>query len=196
MKSRSSNKMRCFIAIDIDDTLKADLTDVQARIKQQVDLEPGAVKWVKPEGMHLTLKFLGDIKDTQSVDVCGITQAVCERHQAFTVEVREVGFFGGRGARVVWIGVGRDSQALLALQADLEAELEQAGWPPEGRRFSGHLTLGRVKQSRAGRALARDLTEFKNVNLGTIPAKQVSVYQSQLRPQGPLYTALAKYQLT
>jgi len=188
--------MRCFIAMDIDETLKADITDVQARIKQQIELSPGEVKWVQPEGMHLTLKFLGDIKDTQSVDVCGITQAVCERHAPFTIEVREVGFFGGRSARVVWVGVGQDSQALLELQADLEAELAQAGWPPESRRFSGHLTLGRVKQSRAGLALARALTEFKKVDLGSIPVNQVSVYQSQLRPQGPLYTALAKYQLT
>jgi len=188
--------MRCFIAIDIDEAIKADLADVQAQIKGQLDLEPGAVRWVQPEGMHLTLKFLGDIKDTQSVDICSATQIVCERHQAFTVEVKEVGFFGGRLARVVWMGVGSDSQALLNLQGDLEAQLDQAGWPAEARRFSGHLTLGRVKQSRAGLALAQALSEFRDVNLGTIPVQQVSVYQSQLRPQGPLYTALAKYQLT
>jgi 2'-5' RNA ligase len=188
--------MRCFIAIDIDETLKADLTDVQARIKQQVNLHPGAVKWVQPEGMHLTLKFLGEIKDTQSVDVCGITQALCERHPAFTVEVRDVGYFGGRSARTVWIGVGKDSQALLDLQADLEAQLDQAGCPPEGRRFSAHLTLCRVKQTRAGLALIPALATFKDLSLGSIPVDKVTVYQSQLRPQGPLHTALAKYQLT
>lgn len=187
--------MRCFIAIDIDEAIKADLVDVQAQIKRQVDLEPGAVRWVQPEGMHLTLKFLGDIKDTQSVDVCAVTQTVCERHRAFTVEVKEVGYFGGRLARVVWMGMGSDSQALLNLQGDLEAQLDQVGWPPEARRFSGHLTLGRVKQSRAGLALAGALATFKDLNLGSIPVDKVSVYQSQLRPQGPLYTALAKYQL-
>ena len=196
VNSRSSKHMRCFIAIDIDKTIKADLVDVQAQIKRQVDPGPGAVRWVQPEGMHLTLKFLGEIRDTQSVDVCAMTRAVCERHPAFTVEVKEVGYFGGRMARVVWVGVGRDNQALLNLQGDLEAQLDQAGWPPEARRFSGHLTLGRVKQSRAGLALVPALATFKDLNLGMIPVNQVSVYQSRLRPQGPLYTALAKYQLT
>ena len=99
-------------------------------------------------------------------------------------------------ARVVWMGMGSDSQALLNLQGDLEAQLDQAGWPPEARRFSGHLTLARVKQSRAGLALARALATFKDLNLGSIPVDKVTVYQSQLRPQGPLYTALAKYHLT
>lgn len=183
--------MRCFIAIDIDQAIKADLADMQAQIKRHIDLEIGAVRWVQSEGMHLTLKFLGDIKNTQSAEICAITQAVCERHAPFTVEVKELGFFGGRLARVVWMGVGSDSQALLNLQGDLEAKLDQAGWPAEARRFSGHLTLGRVKQSRAGLALAQALAEFKNVNLGSIPIDQVNVYQSQLRPQGPEYTALA-----
>jgi 2'-5' RNA ligase len=187
--------MRCFVAIDIDQAMKADLTDVQTQIKAQVDLRSGEVKWVRPEAMHLTLKFLGEIKNPQSVRVCDVTQAVCQRHMAFEVAVREVGFFGGRSARVVWVGVGRDSQALMDLQTDLEAELDQAGWPPEGRRFSAHLTLGRVKQYGAGRALAQGLSAFKELDLGTLPVQTVSVYQSQLRPQGPEYTALARYTL-
>ena len=184
--------MRCFIAIDVDQAVKADLADVQTQIMEQVDLWKGEVKWVRPEAMHLTLKFLGEIKNPQSVTVCNITEAVCQRHRSFAVDVREVGFFGGRSARVVWVGVGRDSQALLDLQADLEGELDQAGWPPEGRRFSAHLTLGRVKQYGAGRALAQGLGAFKELDLGAIPVNTVSVYQSQLRPQGPLYTALPR----
>jgi 2'-5' RNA ligase len=145
--------------------------------------------------MHLTLKFLGEIKDVQLVDVCNITKEVASRHKSFDIEVEKVGFFGGRSARVLWVGAGQDNENLLQLQEDLEQSLASAGWPPETRKFAGHLTLCRVRNSRAGVELAKLAEEYCDYELGVMQVGSLGVYQSELRPEGPVYTKLGNYEL-
>lgn len=187
--------MRCFIAIDIDEEIRAELHDLQQELAESVDIKKSDVKWVRPEAMHLTLKFLGEIRDRELVDVCRVTEAVAAQHEAFSFAVREVGHFGGRSARVLWVGAGLDCPELLRLQADLEEKLAEAGWPKEGRKFSGHLTLCRVRNAKAGFKLAQITEQYKNVDLGTVRCGSISVYQSTLRPEGPIYTTLGNYRL-
>jgi len=188
--------MRCFIAIDIDDRIKAALSDLQKQLAGKADIKKSDVKWVRPEAMHLTLKFLGEIKDEQTVDLCNITKKVASRHKNFDLDVESVGYFGGRSARVLWVGAGQDCKNLLQLQNDLEQQLASAGWPKETRKFSGHLTLCRVRNSKAGLKLAQITENYKDFKLGTMPADSVSVYQSQLTPKGPIYTLLGNYKLS
>ena len=187
--------MRCFIAIDIDEGIRAELHEVQQEIAEQVDIRKSDVKWVRPEAMHLTLKFLGEIRDPEVVDICEVVKTVAGRHQAFDFGVREVGSFGGRSARVLWVGAGLDCPELLALQADLAEALDAAGWPKESRKFSGHLTLCRVRNAKAGIRLAQITEQYKDVDLGTVRCASVCVYQSTLRPEGPMYTLLGHYRL-
>ena len=187
--------MRCFIAIDIPEDIRADLTDLQKELAGRVDIHKGDVKWVEPEGMHLTLKFLGEVPDKQVADVCNVVKEVAARHPAFDLDVKEVGSFGGRSARVLWVGAGLKSPELLRLQEDLEEQLEQAGWPKEGRQFSGHLTLCRIRNAKAGEKLAKLAEQYKEYDLATIRADSVYVYESQLRPEGPVYTRLGNYRL-
>ena len=111
------------------------------------------------------------------------------------MEVETVGYFGGRSARVLWVGTGQNCDNLLQLQGDLEQELASAGWPAETRMFSGHLTLCRVRNSKVGVKLAQMTEEYKDFKLGTVSADSVSVYQSQLTPKGPVYTVLGNYKL-
>ena len=146
--------MRCFIAIDIADSIRAGLADLQEELAGKVDIRRGDVKWVRPEAMHLTLKFLGEIKDTDVVEVCSVTRDVAGRHRAFEVTVGRVGHFGGHSPRVLWVGAGHGCEALLDLQRDLEDRLCQAGWPAEARKFSAHLTLCRIRNAKAGAKLA------------------------------------------
>jgi len=188
--------MRCFIAINIDEQIRKALGSLQNELQSKADIKKSDVKWVKPEAMHLTLKFLGEIKDEQTVDVCNITKEVASRHKSFELDVESVGYFGGRSARVLWVGAGQDCENLLQLQNDLEQQLALAGWPKETRKFSGHLTLCRVRNSKAGFKLAQMTEKYKDFNLGTIPADSVSVYQSQLTPKGPVYTVLGNYKLS
>ena len=187
--------MRCFIAIDIDEQIRKSLGDLQNKLRQKVDIRKGDVKWVNPELIHLTLKFLGEIKDTQTVDVCNIASDVAARHGRFDIDVRSVGSFGGRSARVLWVGAGKDSDNLLQLHEDLEGQLEQAGWPKEGRKFAAHLTLCRIRNSKAAIKLARVGREYEDFGLGTLSVESVTVFQSELTPQGPIYTALGNYDL-
>jgi 2'-5' RNA ligase len=187
--------MRCFIAIDIDEQIRKGLSDLQDELRRKVDVRKGDVKWVNPENTHLTLKFLGEIKDEQTVEVCKVIEEVATRHGRFELDVRSVGHFGGRSARVLWVGAGENCETLLKLHADLERRLEQAGWPKEGRKFAAHLTLCRIRNSKAGIKLARAIREYKDFDLGTFSADSVTVYQSELTPQGPIYTPLGIYDL-
>jgi len=187
--------MRCFIAIDISEQIKAQLADLQQELGGSVDISRGDVKWVRPEAMHLTLKFLGEIRDADVVEICRIVKDVAGGHQAFNFAVKEVGHFGGRSARVLWVGAGAESEALLALQQDLEEQLAEAGWPKEARKFSAHLTLCRVRNTPAGTKLAEVTGQFRDFDLGAMRADSVSVYESKLTPQGPIYTCLGNYRL-
>jgi len=187
--------MRCFIAIDIPEDIRAGLVDLQKELAGRVDIRKGDVKWVEPEGMHLTLKFLGEVPDKQIVEVCKITKEVADLHSAFDFAIKEVGSFGGRSARVLWVGAGLDCPEMLHVQEDLEEQLEQGGWPKEGRQFSGHLTLCRIRNSKAGEKLAELAKQYKDFDLGTIRAASICVYESQLKPQGPIYTRLGHYEL-
>ena len=187
--------MRVFIAIDIDEQIRRALGDLQNELRNKVDIKKSDVKWVNPDNIHLTLKFLGEIKDQEAVDVCNITKEVASRHENFELALETVGYFGGRIARVLWVGTGQNSDNLLQLQSDLEQQLASAGWPRETRKFSGHLTLCRVRNSKAGAKLAQMTEGYKDFKLGTISADSVSVYQSQLTPKGPIYTVLGNYKL-
>ncbi len=187
--------MRVFIAIEIDKVIKDDLADLQREMLCKVDLHKGDAKWVDSEDMHLTLKFLGEIKDSQLVEVCKITEQVAAGHECFDIEIGGVGSFGGQSARVIWVGAGQNNENLLKLQDDLETQLAFAGWPEENRKFEGHLTLCRIKNFKAGVKLAQLAKEYKNYSLDVVQVDSVCIFQSELTPQGPVYTLLGKYNL-
>ena len=187
--------MGVFIAIDIDEVIKQDLADLQGKLQPGADVKKGDVKWVNPNNMHLTLKFLGEVKDAQAVEVCNVAKDIASQHEHFDIEVETVGYFGDKSAKVLWIGAGRDCDGLLALQQDLDEQLAQAGWPEENREFAAHLTLCRVRNPQAGFKLAQLADQYKDFKLGTIAADAVTVYQSELTPSGPVYTVLGRYEL-
>ncbi len=187
--------MRCFIAIDIDEQIKKYLSNLQSQLQAKIDIRKSDVKWVSPEATHLTLKFLGEIKDEQAVEVCNITREVASRHKSFDLAVESVGHFGGRSTRVLWVGAGHDCNNLLQLHQDLDQEVASAGWPGETRKFEGHLTLCRIRNPKAGVKLLQAVREFENLKLGIMSADSVCVYESQLTPQGPIYTSMGNYDL-
>lgn len=187
--------MRCFIAIDIDDEVRSALGDLQRRLRDGIDVKKGDINWVNPDNIHLTLKFLGEIKDEKTAEVCNIVKAAAGRHKSFELDVESVGHFGGKSPKVLWVGTGRGEENLLKLQEDIEKSLALAGWPEETRDFSGHLTLCRIRNPKAGMKLAQVSEDYKDFKLGTMPADSVSVYQSDLKPSGPVYNVLGSYKL-
>ena len=187
--------MRVFIAIDIDEKTRSAIADVQQQLNAKVDIKKGDVKWVEPKNIHLTLKFLGDIDESKLSVIQEITKEVAEAHKNFTLDIESVGSFGGRSAKVVWVGAGGGTEELLVLQKDLDSRLEKAGYPKEDREFSAHLTICRVRNTKAGFKLAEATKQFEKLKLGLLSADAVCVYQSQLTPQGPIYTQLASFKL-
>jgi 2'-5' RNA ligase len=187
--------MRCFIAIDIDEKLRKGLGDLQRELAHKVRLGKGDVRWVNPKTIHLTLKFLGEVKDERVVEICSIVENVAAAHKGFEVSIESVGCFGGRSARVLWVGTGDGSDELGSLAQDLEGRLAKAGWREENRRFKGHLTLCRIKRPAAGVKLAALSEDYRDYKLGSIWADSLSVYQSQLTPSGPIYTVLGNFRL-
>jgi 2'-5' RNA ligase len=188
--------MRVFIAIDIDEKTRAAIADLQKQLASKVDIKKGDVKWVEPDNIHLTLKFLGEIDDAKLPEIRGITEQVASSHNKFTLDIETVGTFGGRSAKVVWVGVGKGSDDLSILQKNLDDRLGQAGYPKEDREFSAHLTICRVRNPKAGVKLVDACKAFADCKLGAISADAICVYQSQLTPAGPIYTLLASHNLS
>jgi 2'-5' RNA ligase len=187
--------MRVFIAIDIDEQIKKALGQLQEELRARAGLKKGDVRWVRPEIMHLTLKFLGEVGDDRITDVCNIVKTVVSTHKCFDLNVQSVGSFGGSAARIVWVGTVEGSRQARLLQEDIERNLHKAGWPRETREFSSHLTLGRVKKTRAGTKLKQIIENYGACQFGVTQVDSVRVYQSELTPTGPVYTVLGSYKL-
>jgi 2'-5' RNA ligase len=189
--------LRTFIAIELDRDLKAGLERAQDLLRQQV--APASVRWVRPESIHLTLKFLGD---TPSEKVDLIAEALARasaRISPFIFTVGRLGCFPNpRRPRVVWAGLQDPSGSLARLRDAVEAEVAPLGFPTEARPFSPHLTLGRV-QNRASKSevleIGTAVLDSPIAAIGQMTVTGVAFIKSDLRPSGPIYTTLAEASL-
>jgi len=151
------------------------------------------VAWVAPDNLHLSLKFLGGVEAERLDRIQTALAAAAAVSQPFDLEIRELGAFPTPGrARVLWAGVGAGSKAAAALAARIDAALAPLGFPPEGRTFTAHVTLGRVRTPRASPALAAALRADV---LGRQRATAASLMRSDLSPRGARYTELARLTL-
>ncbi len=187
--------MRLFIAIDIDEKNMVALNDLQKQLRAKANVKAGDVKWVTAKNIHLTLKFLGEVEDDKLPEICKITEETASFYKQFQLSIETVGHFGGKIATVLWVGTGTGTEELLRLQKDLEEKFASAGWPAEERPFSGHLTLARIKNPKAGFKIAQLTQQYKNFELGVLSVDSINVYKSQLTPDGPVYTLLGNYKL-
>jgi len=189
--------MRAFIAIPLPGPLLEKIAAVQRQLEKQTP--PRSVRWVHIEGIHLTLQFLGD---TPTDKLPGIQQAlatVAWLAPACTFAVGGLGCFPNpRRPRVVWIGVHEPTGRLAALQDAIEEVMAPLGYPPEGRGFTPHLTLGRVQQrasssdaSRIGEVVASTQVE----RLAEVSADHFALIRSILKPAGAEYTVLEEFPL-
>jgi 2'-5' RNA ligase len=183
--------VRAFIAIELTPEILKALGDLQDRLKQ--DVPPKLVRWVRPQGIHLTLKFLGDVPRTKVDVIAEALRDACAPHAPFSFSVGRMGCFPNPyRPRVVWVGVDEPSGALARLQRDVERAIGPLGFPPEKRRFSPHLTLGRVKGgSRDAVAALGEYVSRATVRVGEQQAAAVHLMRSELLPGGAVYTELA-----
>ncbi len=175
--------IRAFIAVALPDTVKAALVDIAAVLGRA--LPHGAVRWVRPEAMHLTLRFLGDTDVQRLPDVSAALDTVANANAPLEMVLGAVGCFPNtRWPCVIWVGLTGDELRLLNLKRDLDAALEPLGWLVEDKPFRAHLTLGRVKED----ANVRDFAADAAVPALSVPIQALHLIESDLRPDGPRYT--------
>jgi len=185
--------IRTFIAIEIPDGIKAAMADVQGALRKT-----GAdVGWTRPEGVHLTLKFLGPVEAKLIPKLSAALETAIKDEAPLAIEVKGTGVFpNARAPRVVWLGLGGDIDAMAELAKKVDAACEELGFKPEGRPFKPHLTLGRVKSSKGSKALMDALKSFEKVELGGFKTESVSIMKSELKPSGAVYTQLHEIKLS
>jgi 2'-5' RNA ligase len=184
---------RTFIAVDLGQTIRDRLVSLQERLAQT----GVAVKWVERENLHVTLLFLGEVDERGVPAVCQAVADVCREHLPFTLAVEKVGCFGNpRRPRTLWVGVGSGAAELCALHDELESPLLDLGcYRREERRYTPHITIGRVKGDRAGDALAHELAKLTRLQAGQTSVREILVMSSELTADGPVYTVMSRAKL-
>lgn len=178
--------MRCFVAIDIDDALRERITSATQKLR----LSSRGIKWVEPRLLHITLKFLGEVEDNR---VSAADRALAETaasHDPFTLCFCGCGVFPGmKDPRVLWIGL-KPAAELAAVFSEIEERFGLIGFGREKRRFSPHLTIGRVRENDGD---MMDLTEFlrmKDEHFGDVRVHEILLMKSVLKPSGPEYSRI------
>jgi len=185
-------KIRAFIAISLPESVLRAMGEAQETLRT---LGRG-IRWVRKEGIHLTLKFLGDVEADRVDSIHMAMERAAKGMSPFVLSGDGLGVFPDlRRPRVIWIGLSGDRQVLLALQTDLESQLKGLGFPKEKRPFKGHLTLGRVKGRLNGGELRRALEALGSFQTEAFTVQSLALFQSTLRPQGAIYTKLAQVSL-
>lgn len=184
--------MRTFIAIEIPENIKQQMSEIQGRLKDTgID-----ASWPRPEGIHLTLKFLGEIPESQAPDIKNGLVSAVKGTGEFRIEIAGAGAFPNpRNARVVWLGLSGEVEKLNRLQAAVEDAMVRIGFEREDRPFKPHLTLARIKYIRSKERWLTALEQVKDIKLTGFDATAVSVMKSELKPTGAVYMELARIEL-
>jgi 2'-5' RNA ligase len=182
----SSERIRSFIAVDLDDeAIKKEINRVQRDLEQT-----GAqLKIVDPKIMHFTFRFLGEVS-TETIEM--IKKAMNElAFERFDIAINGIGAFPNlRRINVIWVGVSSGADRLEQLFQQLEPKLQQIGIARDDKGFNPHLTIARVKSNLNREALANYVSKFEAAKFGTISVSSLRLKKSTLTPKGPIYTTL------
>jgi len=187
-----SETIRAFIAFE----LPLAVTSVLAKVRQDLERLKIRARWVRPENVHLTLKFLGDIKADHIDKIGAEMTAAAFESSPVTLSVRGVGVFPGiRRPRVIWVGLGGDIRSLFAFQSRLEEKLAGAEFPKDKRPFRAHLTLGRIKQAASPAVIRQMITDYASLSSEEFTFNQVILFKSDMKPSGAVYSKLKQTKL-
>ncbi len=187
-------RLRTFIGVDLGKAIR----DQAVALQEKLAHASGEVKWVEPENLHVTLLFLGEVVDREVLAICRAVSEVVAGQESFEMTVEGLGCFPNpRRPRTLWAGVGAGTQELCALHDRLEPPLLALGcYRREDRKYTPHITLGRVRSERPADTLAAELTRHAGWKGGRTVVREVLVMSSELTPQGPVYTVLSRGKLS
>ncbi|MGR3309909.1 MAG: RNA 2',3'-cyclic phosphodiesterase [Candidatus Brocadiales bacterium] len=185
-------KLRTFVAVEINEEIRKGLSDLITHLKTN-----GAdVKWVAPENIHITLKFLGYIEDTQVAAVSDLIRKATASINSFTVAIKHLGAFPNtKRPRVIFVVAHEKNNNLGAIYSRLNDTLTELGIEREGREFTPHLTIGRVKSIKNLKALTEVIDPLKESSFGQQTVEGIVLMQSYLKPTGPIYKKLEEFKL-
>ena len=174
--------MRTFIAVNLPDEIKKNVAEATASLKK---IDSG-IKWVEPQNLHLTLKFLGWVEDRRLPEVMEITDKV--GLPSFKLKLAGVGSFPeGKSPLVLWVDIIEGAAELKAIASRLEKDYSSAGFRAEEREFSPHLTIGRIKDERGIDQVIEEMQKLAGVSFGECVVSSLEIMKSTLSPKGPTY---------
>ncbi len=184
---------RTFIAVEIPTEVVTQVERLIGRLGQS----SANVKWVEQGNLHLTLKFLGDVEVISIPEVCKAVSTAVANLPAFEVELAGVGAFPNvEKPRTVWLGVEKGRDELVELHDGIDGALADLGFRSEGRRFTPHLTLGRVRQRSDGSSdLIELIAQHDSFVAGKMTVDEIAVVSSKMGRDGPVYTMLGHVEL-
>jgi len=180
--------MRVFLAIDVPGEIRERLAAVQDQIRPATS----AARWVAPESIHVTLKFIGEMPEKRCEEIDQALRGLTWKQ--IKVNVRGVGFFPGtRSPRVFWAGL--EAASLEGLAREIDTRLERVGFDRERRAFRAHLTLARAKNNHLDKAMIEAADPFVETEFGAFTVDRIYLFESTLKAGGSVYTKLKEYKL-
>ncbi|MCL5103722.1 MAG: RNA 2',3'-cyclic phosphodiesterase [Armatimonadetes bacterium] len=184
--------IRTFVAVLIDEGIRRRIAEVQEQLKKFAV----GVKWVAPENLHITLKFLGDVREDELPRVHAAVGDAVKGMPRFEMSFGGLGAFPNLArARVVWVGIEDGREELRELAARVDENLAKLGFEKEDRPFRAHVTIGRVKDGGSVSGLALGIEEIDARELGSQQVLSVAVMESELSGKGPVYSPLSESKL-
>ncbi len=184
------SQVRAFLAIDLDDDLKPKINKIIKQFKQ-IDTR---IKYVELNNLHLTLKFFGEI-DTEGLKLLENKIAnVVSEFKPFNIKIKSCGAFPNNNhIKVIWIGIDEDS-IIKELHDKLDDEFVKLGFDKD-KKFSTHLTIGRMKSSKNKNQVKSTIEDFSDVEIGDMAVNSITLKKSTLTPSGPIYEDLKVFEL-
>jgi len=186
-----NDNLRIFIAIELPDNVKSGLASLVDTLRKP---RFGFVRWVNPQGIHLTLKFLGNVSPARIYEINRVIESAAKTSRKLSLDMSELGFFpNSRRPRVFWIGITGDLDILLKLQGEIDRGTEKLGFPGEKRPFSPHITLARINESSSPVNLADFVRDTEKLHFDQklhIDVNSVSLMRSELLRTGARYSKL------
>lgn len=183
--------MRCFVAVELPEELKRKT----GGIIDQIGTSSDDIRWVPLENIHLTLKFLGEIKDNIIAGIERKLEDICRIHKPFHISVKGTGAFPTRkNPNILWVGIEK-SEELHRLHTDIDNSMSELGFEKENRKHSPHLTIGRVKHRGNMLPVMKSLHEFRDTFFGVVDVNEVHLMKSTLKSSGAEYSKITSFRL-
>ena len=194
MTHRLKKMKRLFLAIPIK-TTDNDFIPLLDGLKRQLGHEE-RINWVRPNHIHLTLKFIGNIHPNDIPKIIDELNEMFKRHKSFTMDFNRTGIFGSRYApRVLWLGMQNTPQELLDLEEDTLTTFDELGFLRDRQNFVPHITLGRIKELCEKQYFQKIVAGIEQKSYISQEVNEIILYQSILRPEGAVYREIKKFEL-